>query len=163
MKLVSVIGTRPDILQAVPVSSIIRQKGHQEILVDTGQHYDYDMSRVFFADLEMPEPDYHLGVGSSTHGRQTGEMLSRMDDLLLAEKPDLVLVRGDTNSTLAGALSAAKLRIPVAHVEAGMRSYNRAMPEEVNRVLTDHISDLLFCSTQAAVSNLVFGAKVALL
>lgn len=154
MRLVSVVGTRPDIIQSIPVSKAIRAKGHHEILVNTGQHYDHEMAEIFFAELSVPTPDYDLGVGSGSHGRQTGQMLERIEELLLAEKPDWVLVRGDTNSTLAGALAAAKLHVPVAHVEAGMRSFNRKMPEEINRILTDHISTLCFCSTATAVQNL---------
>ena len=154
MKVVSIVGARPQFIKAAPVSRELRRR-HQEVLLHTGQHYDYGMSQVFFDELNIPLPDVNLGVGSRSHGQQTGEMLIGIEATLLAERPAWVLVYGDTNSTLAGALAAAKLHIPVAHVEAGLRSFDRRMPEEVNRVLTDHLSDRLFCPTQTAADNLL--------
>ncbi|MBW6394561.1 UDP-N-acetylglucosamine 2-epimerase (non-hydrolyzing) [Thermus sp. SYSU G05001] len=155
-KILTVVGARPQFIKAAAVSRVLRAiPAVREVLVHTGQHYDDNMSRVFFEELEIPEPDYHLGIGGGTHGQNTGRMLEAIERVLLGERPDWVLVYGDTDSTLAGALAAAKLHIPVAHVEAGLRSFNRRMPEEINRVLTDHISDLLFGPTETAVQNLL--------
>jgi UDP-N-acetylglucosamine 2-epimerase len=153
VKVVTIVGARPQFVKAAAVSRKLRE-GNQEILVHTGQHYDENMSAVFFEELGIPEPEYHLGIGSGGHGAQTGAMLAEIEKVLLREQPVWVLVYGDTNSTLAGALAAAKLHIPVAHVEAGLRSFNRRMPEEINRILTDHISELLFCPSQVAATHL---------
>lgn len=153
MKILTVVGARPQFIKASVVSEALKGICEEKI-VHTGQHYDPNMSDVFFEELGIPKPAYNLGVGSGTHGHQTGEMLMKIEDVLLEEKPDILLVYGDTNSTLAGALAASKQHIRVAHVEAGLRSYNMRMPEEQNRVLTDHISQWLFCPTQTAVDNL---------
>ena len=155
-RVVSIVGARPQFVKAAVVSRAFRDNGEiQEILVHTGQHYDYCMNKVFFDELRMPAPDHHLDIGSGSHGQQTGRMMEGIERVLLEENPDWVLVYGDTNSTLAGALAASKLRIRVAHVEAGLRSFDRDMPEEINRVLTDHVSEILFAPTETAVSNAV--------
>jgi UDP-GlcNAc3NAcA epimerase len=162
VKIVTVVGARPQFIKAGAFCRAIEEynrkasskKRMDEVLVHTGQHYDYLMDKVFFEELELPKPAYHLGVGSGSHAQQTGRMLERLEPVLEKEKPDGVVVYGDTNSTLAGALTAAKLNIPVVHVEAGLRSYVRSMPEEINRIVTDHLSTFLFCPTNQAVRNL---------
>lgn len=151
---IRVVGARPQFMQAAVLRHVLEAKGHREILVHTGQHYDDNMSKVFFEELNLPEPDFNLNVGGLSHGAQTGMMLERVEKVLLENPCDAVVVDGDTNSTLAGALAAAKLHIPVVHVEAGMRSYNKAMPEEVNRVLTDHMSTFCFCPSEVSRRNL---------
>lgn len=150
----TVLGARPQFIKAAPVSRAITEAGLTEIIVHTGQHFDALMSDVFFEELDIPKPSYNLEVNSLGHGAMTGRMLEKLEEVMLAEKPAIILIYGDTNSTLAGALAGAKLNIPVAHIEAGLRSFNRRMPEEVNRVVADHVSALLFCPTQSAVDNL---------
>lgn len=169
MKICTIIGARPQFIKAAAVSRAISEYKLfsakpsvlnpppfpiTEVIIHTGQHYDDVMSAIFFRELEIPEPRYNIGIGSGPHGKQTGEMLAAVEQVLISEKPDWVLVYGDTNSTLAGALAAAKLHVPIAHVEAGLRSFNRRMPEETNRVITDHLSTLLFCPSQIATDNL---------
>jgi UDP-GlcNAc3NAcA epimerase len=153
-KILTVIGARPQFLKAAMVSKALAALGVLEVVVHTGQHYDADMSDIFFTELELAKPAYNLAVGSGGHGAQTGRMLESVEQVLLCERPDWVLVYGDTNSTLAGALAASKLHIKTAHVEAGLRSFNRRMPEETNRVLTDHMAELLFVPTRAGIENL---------
>jgi UDP-GlcNAc3NAcA epimerase len=153
MKIISVVGARPEFIQALPVSRAIRAD-HQEILIHTGQHYDYRMSQTFFDELDIPVPDYNLGAGSASQSRQVAEIMVAMEDVFLKETPDLVIIRGDTNSTLAGALVASKLGIPLAHIEAGERSYNRQMPEEINRLVADRLADHHFCVSHRAEENL---------
>jgi UDP-GlcNAc3NAcA epimerase len=155
MKLITVIGARPQFIKAAVVSRLLRDRpGVEELLIHTGQHYDENMSDVFFDELAIPKPAFHRGVGSGKHGAQTGRMLEALEQVMLDTRPDKVVIYGDTNSTLAGALAAAKLHIPIAHVEAGLRSFNRRMPEEINRVMADHLSDALFAPTELAVRNL---------
>jgi UDP-GlcNAc3NAcA epimerase len=159
MKILTVLGARPQFIKAGPVSREIRRLRQEgvnikEIIVHTGQHYDKNMSDVFFEELQLPKPDYFLGIGGKSHGAMTGEMIVKLEKVMLEEKPDVVLVYGDTNSTLAGAIAASKLHIPVAHVEAGLRSFNMKMPEEINRILTDRVSKWLSCPTDTAIENL---------
>jgi UDP-GlcNAc3NAcA epimerase len=154
MHLITIVGARPQFIKAAPVSVALKAKNIQETIIHTGQHYDRNMSDIFFEELDIQKPTYELGIKAATHGAMTGRMLEHVEKILMKENPDLVLVYGDTNSTLAGALAAAKLNIPVAHVEAGLRSFNRQMPEETNRIITDHISDLLFAPTSTATENL---------
>lgn len=154
MKIISVIGARPQFIKAAVVSRKLIETGIDELLIHTGQHYDFNMSDIFFKELNISEPNYYLNIGSASHGEQTGRMLWDIEKVLLKEKPDGVLVYGDTNTTLSGALAAAKLHIPVAHVEAGLRSFNKKMPEELNRILTDHVSAFLFSPTETGLDNL---------
>ncbi|MDD2696653.1 MAG: UDP-N-acetylglucosamine 2-epimerase (non-hydrolyzing) [Candidatus Pacebacteria bacterium] len=155
MKVLIVVGARPNFIKVTPILKEFKKYNSvKSILVHTGQHYDFEMSQIFFKDLEIPKPNYNLGVGVGSHARQTAKIMEKLEPVILREKPDLVIVVGDVNSTLAGALTAAKLNIPVVHVEAGLRSYDKTMPEEINRLLTDHISKSLFCPTETAVKNL---------
>lgn len=163
IKIVTIIGARPQFIKAASLSRYINKISNfldinsinfQEIIIHTGQHYDFNMNDTFFNELEIPKPDYNLGIGSDSHARQTGKMMMEIERILFSEKPDLVLIYGDTNSTIAGSLAAVKMHIPVAHVEAGLRSYDRTMPEEINRIVSDTISTILFCPTDIAVENL---------
>lgn len=155
MKIITVLGARPQFIKAGSVSrEIAKHPGIQEIIVHTGQHYDTNMSDIFFDEMRIPKPDYFLGIGGKSHGSMTGQMIEKIEEILLKEKPDWVMVYGDTNSTLAGAIAASKLHIKIAHVEAGLRSFNMKMPEEINRILTDRVSSILFCPTDAAIQNL---------
>jgi UDP-GlcNAc3NAcA epimerase len=154
MKVLTVIGARPQFIKAAAVSRALKAAGVPEIIVHTGQHYDHNMSKVFFEEMEIPAPDHNLDINDLGHGAMTGRMLEKIESILVEQKPSYVLVYGDTNSTLAGALAAVKLHVPVAHVEAGLRSFDMSMPEEVNRILTDRISNILFCPTDAAIANL---------
>lgn len=152
-KILTIAGTRPQLVKIAAVSRVLRES-FIEVLVNTGQHYDYNMAGVFFDELNIPKPDYDLGIGSDTHGRQTGKMLIAVEEVVEKENPDAILVYGDTNSTLAGAIVASKLHIPLIHIEAGLRSFNKLMPEEINRIMTDHVSNILFAPTNVAVNNL---------
>lgn len=156
MKLLTIIGARPQFVKAAALSREIKKHPElHEVIVHTGQHFDANMSDIFFDEMDIPKPDYHLNINGLSHGAMTGQMMEKIETVLITEKPDVVLVYGDTNSTIAGALAAKKLHIKVAHVEAGLRSFNMQMPEEINRILTDRISDWLFCPTDAAIQNLV--------
>lgn len=152
-KILTIAGTRPQLVKIGAVSRVLRES-FEEVLVNTGQHYDYNMAGVFFEELNIPKPNYDLGIGSDTHGRQTGRMMIAVEEIVEKEQPDAIIVYGDTNSTLAGAIVASKLHIPLIHIEAGLRSYNKEMPEEINRIMTDHVSTLLFVPTDLAVANL---------
>lgn len=158
LKIITVLGARPQFIKAAPVSRVISEDYSdkiKEVIVHTGQHYDANMSDLFFKEMKIPTPDYRLHVGGKSHAQMTAEILIELETLMLKEQPDLVLVYGDTNSTMAAALTASKLHIPVAHVEAGMRGYNKEIPEEVNRVLTDHVTTYFFCTSQVAIDNLL--------
>ncbi|MCF7912208.1 MAG: UDP-N-acetylglucosamine 2-epimerase (non-hydrolyzing) [Candidatus Cloacimonetes bacterium] len=167
MKIITVVGARPQFVKAAVLSRLIQaRESVKEVIIHTGQHFDTNMSKVFFQQMDIPEPDYNLNINSLSHGAMTGRMIQGIEELIVIEKPDWLLVYGDTNSTIAGALAAKKLQVNIAHVEAGLRSFNRAMPEEINRILTDRISDILFCPTSTAIENLknegIAGSSVVL-
>ena len=153
-KLLTIIGSRPQFIKTAPVSSAIRNAGINEIIVNTGQHYDFNMSDIFINELNISKPDYNLSVGSSSHAKQTSDIIYKVEEIILTVKPHAVLVYGDTNSTLGGAIAVSKLDIPLIHIEAGLRAFNKAMPEEINRVITDHISTMLFCPSNISKKNL---------
>ena len=155
MKIATVIGTRPEIIKMAPILDLLNKKGINNILIHTGQHYDHEMSQQFFTDLELKKPDYNIGVGSNSHGKQTADMIKSLEDVLIDEKPDIVMVQGDTNAVLAGALTASKLHIAVGHVEAGLRSYDKTMPEEINRQIADICSTIYFVPTEESAINLL--------
>ena len=154
MKIITILGSRPQFIKAAVISRLLKSQNINEIIVHTGQHFDDNMSNIFFKELELPEPDINLGIGGGSHGQNTGRMIENIELILNKEKPDWVLVYGDTDSTLAGSIAAVKLHIPIAHIESGLRSFNRQMPEEINRILTDHVSELLFTPTDTATQNL---------
>ena len=158
LKILTVIGARPQIIKAAALSRAIKlhfSDKIREVIIHTGQHYDENMSQVFFDELDIPQPDYNLNVGSGSHGKQIASMIEGIEEILLKEKPSCIVLYGDTNSTLAGAIAASKIQVPVAHIEAGLRSFNKSMPEEINRVLCDHVSTLLFSPTKAGYENLL--------
>jgi len=158
LKIVTVIGARPQIIKAAALSRVINKNykdSIKEVIVHTGQHYDAQMSQVFIDELNIPMPNYNFGIGSATHGSQTGKMIREIEEILIQELPDYVVLYGDTNSTLAGAIAASKINIPVVHIEAGLRSFNKSMPEEINRIMCDHVSTLLFTPTRTGLNNLI--------
>ena len=156
MKIATIIGTRPEIIKMAPILDLLEKNRINNILIHTGQHYDHEMSQQFFMDLELKKPDYNIGVGSNSHGKQTADMIKSLEEILIDEKPDIIMVQGDTNAVLAGALTASKLHIAVGHVEAGLRSYDKTMPEEINRQIADICSNIFFVPTEESAVNLLF-------
>jgi UDP-GlcNAc3NAcA epimerase len=152
--IITIIGTRPQFIKAAPVSQVFNNNGINELIIDTGQHYDFNMSEIFIKELNIPKPKFNLNIGSKSHAQQTGEIISKLEPIILNNKPKAILVYGDTNSTLGAAITASKLNIPLIHIEAGLRSFNKAMPEEINRIITDHMSNLLFCPSKNSQRNL---------